>query len=91
MKIILLLITSILIGFPSLQLNAQWQLSLTSSNSSWSIAKKDTNVLVGVANGIYFSDNYGATWTLKSCPATYVRSIVVKDSIIFITSDIYGE
>lgn len=82
----------VFIGHSSIQLSAQWQLSLTSgsSSSSWSIAKKDTNVLAGVTNGIYFSGDYGTTWTLKSCPATYVRSIAVKDSVIFVTGDYAG-
>jgi len=78
-----------LIGLMPLQSKAQWQLSLDSC-SSWSMVKQDTSVLAGTANGVYFSDNGGTAWTFKNCPATYVRSIVIKDSIIFITSDFNG-
>lgn len=82
----------VLIGHSSKQLNAQWQLSLipAPSYSSWSIAKMGTDVLAGVGNGIYFSGDYGITWTLKSCPTSYVRNIVVWDSIIFINGDFDG-
>jgi len=83
------LLTIVLPGLFSIQSNAQWQLSHTSS-SSWSIVKKDTSVLAGIASGIYFSDNSGITWTLKNCSTTYVRSIVVRDSVIFITAENNG-
>lgn len=69
--------------------NAQWQLSLDSCYS-WSMAKKDAGALAGTSNGIYFSDSSGTTWTLKNCPASYVRSIVVSDSAIYFSSDFDG-
>ena len=89
MKNSIFLLTIFFVGFISLQSAAQWQLALDSCYS-WSIAKKDTSVLAGKSNGIYFSDISGTRWTFKNCPASYVRSIVVKDSIIFITSDFDG-
>ena len=92
MRRILTVLTIVLFCFSSNQALAQWQLSLVSSttNSSWSIARKGTDVLVGVGYGIHFSSDFGATWTLKSCPAGYVRNIVVKDSIIFVNGDFDG-
>ncbi len=79
----------LLLIFLSFSTNAQWQLSLDSCYS-WSMAEKDTGALAGTSNGIYFSDNSGTTWTLKNCPASYVRSIVVSDSAIYFTSDFDG-
>ena len=80
-------ITFTLFFFFCLSSSAQWQLVHTGSAQVWAMTNKGNILYAGDLNGIYYSDDFGASWTVNTCQCNYVRNIVFWDSIMYVTSD----
>ena len=50
------------------------------------MAQKDSTVMAGTLNAMEVTGDYGTTWTSNNAPGTFVRNILVRDSMIFITA-----
>ncbi len=83
-------ITFTLFFFFCLSSSAQWQLVHTGSAQVWAMTNKGNILYAGDLNGIYYSDDFGASWAVNTCQCNYVRNIVFWDSIMYVTSDYDG-